>query len=60
VDETKDKDADDERYRLIRNYTLLAVGVGLVVYGIVPPIDPAIFTFGGAMLGVTPVARATA
>jgi hypothetical protein len=45
-------------YELVRNYTLLFVGVGLVVYGVAPPTDPAVFTFGGTMLGANPMVKA--
>jgi hypothetical protein len=47
-----------KRYYLVRGYTLLFLGVGLIVWGIWPPIDPAIFTFGGTLVGLNPVLKA--
>ena len=45
-------------YHLIRNYSLLTLGIVLVLYGAAPPVDPAIFGFGGTVLGLNPVIRA--
>jgi hypothetical protein len=47
-----------KKYYLVRGYTLLFLGVGLIVWGIWPPIDPAIFTFGGSLVGLNPVLKA--
>jgi hypothetical protein len=44
-------------FYLVRGYTLLVFGLALVVYGIVPPIDPAIFALGGGLLGLQPVLK---
>jgi hypothetical protein len=45
-------------FRLIRSYVVLVLGAVLVVYGAAPPVDPAIFGFGGALLGAVPMVRA--
>jgi hypothetical protein len=47
------------RFYLIRGYTLLVFGVLLVLYGILPPVDPAIFGLGGTLLGLNPVLKST-
>jgi hypothetical protein len=46
--------------RLVRAYVLIAVGVGLVVYSLFPPIHPAALTLGGAMVGFNPMLHAAA
>jgi hypothetical protein len=45
-------------FQLVRNYSLLILGIVCVVYGIAPPVDPAVFTFGGSILGLNPALRA--
>jgi hypothetical protein len=45
-------------FQLVRNYALLVLGIVLVLYGAAPPVDPAVFTFGGSILGLNPALRA--
>lgn len=44
-------------FYVIRGYVILGLGVLLVVYGVVPPVDPAIFGFGGTLLGFNPMLK---
>jgi hypothetical protein len=46
------------RYRLIRGYVVLGVGVGLIVIGATNGINPAILTLGGTVIGFDPMVRA--
>jgi hypothetical protein len=47
------------RFYLIRGYTLLVTGIILVIYGVAPPVDPAVFGLGGTLLGLNPVLKST-
>jgi hypothetical protein len=47
-----------KRFYLIRGYVILILGIVLVVYGVAPPVDPAIFGFGGTLLGFNPMVKA--
>jgi hypothetical protein len=46
------------KFQLVRGYVLLILGVVLVIYGVAPPVDPAIFGFGGTLLGFNPILKA--
>jgi hypothetical protein len=46
------------RFYLIRGYTLLISGLALIVIGVTPPTDPAVFGLGGSLLGLNPVLKA--
>ena len=45
-------------FQLVRNDSLLVLGIVLILYGAAPPVDPGVFTFGGAVLGLNPALRA--
>jgi hypothetical protein len=46
------------KFQLVRGYALLILGIVLVIYGVAPPVDPAIFGFGGTLLGFNPILKA--
>jgi hypothetical protein len=56
-DDEPDPDGRLTTFYVIRGYAILALGVVLVVYGVVPPVDPAIFGFGGTLLGFNPMLK---
>jgi hypothetical protein len=47
-----------KRFRMVRGYSILVLGIVLVIYGVAPPVDPAIFGFGGTLLGFNPMLKA--
>jgi len=44
---------------LIRGYVLLAVGCGLLIFGVIGGAKPGALTLGGALVGFNPLFRAT-
>jgi len=50
-------DVNVKTYRVVRGYTLLFVGVGLILYGLIAT-APAAFTLGGTLVGGDPLLRA--
>jgi hypothetical protein len=60
ADERRDDRRRLAKYRRIRAYTILALGVFMVIWSFVPPIHPAVLTLGGALIGFDPMLRSAA
>lgn len=49
-----------QTFRAVRRWVLLVLGVGLVIYALIPPTNAGVLTCGGALLGLDPLFRSAA
>lgn len=48
------------RFENVRKWVLLVLGVGIVIYSLIPPVNPGALVVGGGMLGADNVLKAQA
>jgi hypothetical protein len=46
-----------DTFTLVRGVVILVIGVGILIYALVPPIQPVLLTSGGALIGMDPMLR---